>query len=860
MPLPAGQVANSSMLQYFDGSGTVIGVPVIGTPVYLDAANLAPPPENLRYQQPMQSLQPEPAYTRQQSCKSKYHLTKYYLRNVSDYENHPEEVILPESGWQPPPCENNHSVFNGKYSRATMDQTFVPKAIKPSIEKPDQQQLALVGSNGCENHYLQQRVSSHESSAYVDGEPHHFQSSQIPNFKKTSAKVFCMPDSHCQNHEERSDGPPPGYSSYERSSLALACSEAQLTSLVKCEQEGVPAEAPGEIAMDHNLTSEDSKMQGHPYDKQNAGVSQWLQQRKNKFPTPENMLRKAEERRKHKEMGEFFNKSHLRSIKGAFSASHHRRKNHRIDKQTDIQEQRMDKCQLTKRGSEGLSRNPGSGPDFSANELEMPMEIEDSGPIESPNRGHGSDLERGIQEENWLSIPRSGEPTEQIDKEETQSSCCTFTSKRKRWKQGRGDQKSLVAQRQRKLLFKLLDRDPEKEISHLLQCCRFVVNNHFLQGLAHTNLRHLSWAGAEIPDDGVSSHAEEVATKIAAIASDSGAKNHPAENNQRLLNLDEQECFSEGADGYQCVSITVVANVGEKSSSTDLAQEAHVLPVEELGCIHTDHEGIEEDAHGPSMPVEEFLAPGVEPPQASGCCRKDKEQLEEGQESTLSTKELRSCNKEQDPFGNVGLLEEGHVSTLPTKELRSCDKEQDPLEDVGLLEEGHGSTLPTEGLRSCNKEEDPLEEFPNSSSHEIDVGEVHPELGVTSHHQSALNGFVLNAESSLLLEPSCTRYEKEGVFTWKHRNNGDPGRFDCFKGVFIEATDAKQSAMLSDASNVDSQGHVSALWDQSNPLPGHDTDIGELGSEMDSLFTDDDDFLQYMNLDAFESDSRMCYG
>ncbi|MCO5551855.1 hypothetical protein L7F22_005360 [Adiantum nelumboides] len=821
MPHLAAQILHSSVNRNYDANGAVLGVPVMGTPVFLDANNLAPSTEILHPPLPVQNLYSELSYPRQQSCKSIYHLTKYFQRGVSNFENQTDEVRQKQRGWQPPIRQTNRIVFNGKYSRANMGRNFVPSCSKPSFTKPDQKQLT---------HTQRQRDPFHDPRSCAEEKPNHSQSIQIPIVTAERANNSCMPNSSGEEVDKILDKMSLKFNPPKTSPLALACCEAQPSSLLKLKEEGLEFEMPGETDTECKLGYADSTTPARQFTKNKAGITWWLEQRKTKYPTPANMQRKAEERRKQEEMGEFICKKprhDLRHFHGALSASYCRREDRRTDKQTDFHEHCIGKSHMGKLDSKGHTRNDGIDPDHCENALEMPMEIEDSGPMESPYRGQNCDFEKVIEEEDLQSTLKSGVITGQNGEEKIRAPCFAFVFRRKRQEQKRG-QSALVAQRQKRQLFQLLDRDLEKENIHLLHCCRYIVNNEFFQDVHLKIPSHLSFVGVETLPDVNNSHAEEMDTAetplIASVkkpASDLSADNHFVENNQHSPNWEEQVVVLKGADNCQFASRSTSADGKQSCSVKSLAREAHCsaeLLGQEMGCCSKQHE-LMEDAHGPTMSAEKFYGQeafhsGVLTSQASDLSNKCKEQTEEAHQSTMLREEMKSGYMEQDQLGD-------ELFTMSS-------------------------------IQCCHKN---------------DGDEVQPVPATTSHNQSAVGGFVDSAESCLLVDPSLTRLGKEAIFPWRHVDSYHlknmegglaPSHYDCLKAPLIA------SVMDTDTKQLDCQVPVSSLWDQPNSglyVPGHNMDTSELGTGYcDSFLGDDDDILQYMNFDAFETDSGMCYG
>ncbi|KAI5058558.1 hypothetical protein GOP47_0026728 [Adiantum capillus-veneris] len=876
MPHPAEQVSNSSIIQNHDASGTVLGVPVMGTPVFLGANNLAPP-DIQHHQQPVQKLHPESSYPRQQSSKSIYHLTKYFQRSVSNCESQTEEGRPQQCGWQPPARQANRAIFGRKYSRANMGRKYVPNANKLSFEKPDQKQLAYTHRNGHQSHYSHQRDLFHESSASVEKKPSHSESTQIPNIKASSASI---PTSYCEDIDKRSDQRSLEFDSHEASSLALACSEAQLNSLVKSKQEELSPEIPGETATECKLSYADNMSPARQFTKNTAGVTRWLEQRKTKYPTPANMQRKAEERRMQEEMGEFICKkprNYLRHFQGALSTSYYRCENQKIDKKPDVQEQRLGESQVAKSDSKGHTSNLGNDPDHCGNDFEMPMEIEDSGPVESPYQGQVSDVEKGVQEENFQSTSKSDEITEQNQEEKIRAPCFAFVFRRKRQEQRRG-RSALVAQRQKRQLFQLFSRDLEKENSHLLQCCSYMVSNGFLQGLHHMNPTHPSIVAAEKRFDVNNSHDKEIDTaETVAIASvknpvsGHSAVNHLVLNNQHSANLEEQVLSFEGADSCQNATGSTLANGKQSCTEMNLVQEAHCsaeVSAQERRCS-TKEQGPIEDADGPTMP------------EVSGS---------EVVDSCLNERRSTSANGKQS-CATVNLCQGAPCSAeLSAQEMGCSSKEQEligdapgpmmPVDNIVVQEAYCSAVVPSQTLDWSSKGTEQIAGACKSSRSREELMSGYMEQSRFADEAFTRSSRQLcdeiDEESCLVVEPSLTRFEKEAIFPWRHSDSYHlrnvegglaPAHYDCFKAPLIASSvdaDTNQLAVLSSNSNLDSQVSVSSLWDQPNSglnVPDHNMDTSDLGTGYcDSFLDNEDDIFQYMNFDGFDTDSGMCFG
>eukprot|EP00250_Pteridium_aquilinum_P019300 c24384_g1_i1 orf=179-3538(+) len=923
MPHPAIQSAHPSMFHGHDGGGTVIGVPVMGTPVYADAV-CAPPPAIPQGVEPAQVWQPKygrrlgSSEIRQQSCKSTFHLTKYFRRNGSHSGSSPKGARkFHQNTWQPSNSQTSDSLFNRDYLSPNRGRTFIAREtnnehrLPPCMEETRQlcsdtsnvrnlghKQLASTFDNvsldpgsicsGMDSPLRRDRScranGRQPPNTCRDDQP---QSNQDLNLKAGPVKENCMHNTqnipvdgqqnldlcrfrehkgnlHREGIEGRSDGQPLRFNPCERSSLALACSEAQFSSHVQCEQKGCsPATADEEHKMGSASTGlVDSKTSALPSKKNKEGLSRWLEERKHNYPTPKNILRKAEEKKRREEMGEFDSDKTLsfrQHMRNGFTTRYDRRERPRVDKNTELLGQCIGESQLANTDSRDKEENCGTNDLYdsyrSANDTEMSQNIDGVGPMNSPTlqglhsandtemlqkfedlrpvsspipEGEVSDLQKGIRGRDSQSVLTSDDMAKPNNIERILDPGNMFLFRRKRRKQPR-EQITLVVQRQKKLLLKLLNRDIDKERSYLLQCCRFIVNNHYLQGHPLLNVKHFKWVGAAKSSSGDDLPAYRMHKSESSLSTneeemgDLGVEDFMT---RRLAadaqDLNGRECAFKGEDKCQEVRKSALANVENAFGVNVLledSQHASASTLEELSCSNREQELIEDAQHADALPVQELI--------------EDTQHA-----SALPLQEL--------------IEEAQHASALPLQELNSSNNEPDLI-----AEETYRET----GVQPC---------------HQNDVGEVPLEFGSTSHNQSVVDRCVNGAESSDPLE-SCSRYEKDATFPWKYLDcyldqktstSGFSARhYDytrepfCVNGLI---TDGRHAPMLLSSSNLDAQGPAPFLWEQSNTdvqLPNHDMDTGELGSGIcDNILEDDDDISKYMNFDAFETDSGMCYG
>lgn len=809
---PTAQTGHLPMGHGFDVNGTVIGVPVIGTPIYVDGTCAALPPVIPHGQQLPQTLQPKygrrpvSSETRQQSGKSAFHLTRYFRGSPSKGARN-----FQQNAWQPSNPQTQRFGTEGQSTSSFRDciQRRVASTVQNvcmdsrlSVERSHQQQVPPRELNLSAN-------GRQLANTCRDNQP---QSTQPFHVKTCPAKETMLPKAqdfhvngqqklascqfsehkgnfHCEFVEDRPDGQPLRFNAGQRSSLASACSEAQLSSHVNCEETSCSPNASGELVQEHKVgsvtTLVDSKALPRPSIKKREVLNQWLQERKNNYPTPANILRKAEERRKREEMGEFDKpKFRLQHIKGVLTQCYRRQERPRMGKNMKFQEQCIVNSQSANTDSRdensNCERNPLADSYRSTNDSQMPQEV---GQIKSPPlQGEVSDLEKGVQDADSLSILTSDEIFKQNNIEETPGPGNAFLFRRKRRKR-QCHRSTSVAQRQKQLLFKILDRDIEKESSYLLQCCRFIVNNHFLQGFSPSNVKHFKWVGAGKPS-GVNESSTAVidTTDVPACARENELSTLGAEDflsgkiatdTRALANDGEKKHPFLGEDNCQDSSEPSLANVEnlfDDHVSVKEAQDASTLPPQELRCRNNEHELIEDTQHASSLPLQEC-----------------------------------SCS----------------------------DKEQDLIA---------GEEYNDSGSQPCQKQ---------------DVGMGQLESGVDRF----ANG---------------SHHEKEAPFPWKHldgylyqktTSSGLAARhYDCIREPFCAnglIHDSKHAPLLHSSSNLDAQGLAPFLWEQSNAdshLPNHDLHTGELGSGIDdNILNDDDDILQYMNFDAFETDSGICY-
>ncbi|KAH7290062.1 hypothetical protein KP509_30G030300 [Ceratopteris richardii] len=739
--------------------------------------------------------------------------------------------MLQQVPWQHPGCGRNDSGYGGRRSRFKMGRNFSSNVSKSNTQKACDKQIFLPHDN---DHVEERLTSSANESGFLHKvSPYSSNEHEDPRQIQTTANN--TPSRSSQIHsfkaslsEENSilDGKSLKSDLCQSSSVDTKCFKPQSNPLIHSEQKQVSDE---NDTVEKNQRPADSKVPSHGYTRK---MTRWLEDRRNKYPSPANVQRKVEERRNREDMRDCFNKRQRcdSQVNHNHSAGHYQQQKSRIDKHLDSEVQCMDKDRMECTDYEGNMSGHVSGSELHTSGTEMPLEIEDSGPIESPYQCHVSDLEKGNQDENPQCISRNILFSKESDEElpdpcvrgEIADPSFGFVLKGKR-KKRKGDQSPSPGEWQKKLWFKILGPDAGKEKSYFLQCCRFIVNNDFLQGSLDSKLTHFKWAfGKEVSNDDnapivMMDTTENPALPAGERAMDGLGESYPVVGTVQSIHAD----VSALEDAQECQNSCM--------SASSL-------------CSEEPQSKINEEKATPSQAIssEEELG-----------CNREKEQLNDTtatQAEKLSSHEM-SCAVSSGQASHIksrGLIEEPSGYVVAEDKLRCGVKQQEPSQHEGIA---NSST------RLCTGN---------------NVGDLHPDFQMLSQN-SGTDGFVDNAEASVLFEPSCTQYER-AVCSWRHgdtcdqKDGGDHlvlKHDDCFRSSSYASdivTDPKQTALS--VSNLDSQGSIPAVWEQriADPnLSGYSKNTDDLGIGMCDNFLDEDEILQYMNFDAFDTDTGICY-
>eukprot|EP00250_Pteridium_aquilinum_P005326 c15437_g1_i2 orf=409-2400(-) len=378
-------------------------------------------------------------------------------------------------------------------------------------------------SNGQSKFHTKLLFSS-AADKHRDGQ--HVSQSQRP--RDCRGKVFS------KGVEKRLDTQPMRCDPCDRTFTSSEILTAHLNSHVKCGEEGCTFEAAGKIVKEHKVVEHGKVDVQSTYRGRKAlalrsmedkeDIRRWREERKRSYPTSANTQRKAQERDRKEAEGEDEEaerrRQRMRDVIARqkqlgfqapeipshfFHARYDRRpKRSRVDSSIELPTARKETAMADATDGKAVCA------ERKADDIEMLHDRATT--VEEKSSQKNSDLKNDSQDRESCHDDRTidddnGFHRKGHARKGNRNKSVSWHERRKQHHSN--DTRNAGSPRQPTLLSKLLHDDIQKENSYLLQCCRFIVNNAFLQDFSPTSLKHFEWIVAAMPAsvDGSSANA-----------------------------------------------------------------------------------------------------------------------------------------------------------------------------------------------------------------------------------------------------------------------------------------------------------------------------------------------------------------
>lgn len=547
-------------------NGVAIGLPVMPTPSHVDTSAAQ---TVAQIQQPMQAWQPGyPENSLSSQCAPQPSNSSFaYTNNIQD--NRPQ-VIAPKkdhhsNGWQP--TRNDYSNIE-RQTDPSRERVQMMPPVKPDSQlcaegmKPsDAQRIDQMRSNGNSasgaNHQSPFIEKNHrhwlsppklQMAAWANGKnPLHVSRGFQPHINGqvkfhmnrpfSAAAEKCSNGQHQSQLQRRCDsrGKIFNKDTQIRSDMQLIrcdpCDRAFTSSEIfathlkthaKCGEEGCSFEASGKIVKEHKVTEHGKVDIQATYRGRKAlalrsmedkeDIKRWREERKRSYPTSANILRKAEDRKRMEAEGEFLDEESEKRRQRIREVIARQKQlgyqvpeipSHYFRTRYDRRPKKMVReavANATEGKTEFVERRNLAGIKRTADDMETlhdrATRVEDPKndsqnmePINDDNGYHRKGHARKGHQSKFMSWHECQKHHENYDNQ-------------------------MARPRSPTLLSKLLHNDIQKESSYLLQCCRFIVNNAFLQDCSPTSLKHFEWMVAAMPASADGSSANGIDSQV----------------------------------------------------------------------------------------------------------------------------------------------------------------------------------------------------------------------------------------------------------------------------------------------------------------------------------------------------------